>query len=173
MSFVFLNAFVVFHHRKRNERFFTAGRLLVDLITTSTVKVAKQIASKRDRRPAHTRALEQVSAEAQELRRTLLKTYAGERLRRTFDWALSSGGDDDVSPYLSKLTEMEQRLFHHGSSALAAYQQWRLFGNRHLIAGITSRRASITATPANPTNSRPVTPGVEEQEHRDKRQRVA
>jgi hypothetical protein len=108
--------------------------------------VAKAIAStprwRNARRTAHTQALERVSGEATELRRTLLKTYAGERLRKALNWALSSGGDDDVSSYLSLLTEMEQRLFHQGAASQAAYDQWKIFGNRRLIAGVSQQPQS-------------------------------
>jgi hypothetical protein len=151
--------------------------MLVDLVQRSSTKVAKAIAStprwRNARRLAHTQALEKVSEEAQDLRRTLLKTYAGERLRRTFDWALSSGGDDDVSNYLSRLTEMEQRLFYRGSSAVAAHQQWMLFGNRRLIVGPPKSSSTTATTPApEQSNARPVTPGEDDQEHRDKRRRL-
>lgn len=151
--------------RKWNERFFLSGTKLVNMIETSTKKVAEAIrtnhfrhngngssnnGTNNPRRMKHTQALEQVSREARSLRQTLLKTYGGERLRRTFDWALSSGGDDDVSNYLSHLTEMEQDLFHCGSSAVVAHQQWTLFGNRHLLAGwknFTSHNSNRSFTP--------------------------
>ncbi|KAL3923839.1 MAG: hypothetical protein SGILL_001415 [Bacillariaceae sp.] len=126
--------------RKRNERFFLAGRMLVDLIETSSTQVAKEISSMRRnaRRQAHAQYLKQVSEEARALRRTLLKTYAGERLRKNFDWALSSGvGDDDVSQYLGKLTVMEQRLYYTGASASVAMEEWKIFGNRRLLMGPT------------------------------------
>jgi hypothetical protein len=148
---------VLYSRRKRNERFFLAGRMLVDLIERSSTKVAKAITSlprwRNARRLAHTQALEQVSEEARDLRRTLIKTYAGERLRKVFDWSQSSGGgDDDVSFYLSKLTAMEQRLFYTGSSAVASLEEWKRCGNRHLLAG------PVAATPS--SNKRPVvTPG--------------
>ena len=152
--------------------------MLVDLVERSSLKVAKVIAKTRSsRRTAHTKALEQVSAEAQALRRTLLTTFAGERLRRTFDWALSSGGDDDVSHYLSKLTEMEQRLFYRGSSAVAAQEEWMMFGNRQRF-GSNKMKAMTTPTAAsNASTSRAVTPGDElhedtGDEHRDKRRRL-
>ena len=150
--------------------------MLVDLIEKSSIKVAKVIAKTRSsRRNAHTRALEQVSAEAQELKRTLLTSFAGERLRRTFDWALSSGGDDDVSHYLSRLTEMEQRLFYRGSSAVAAFEQWMMFGNRQWFA--SSSKPKATATPGPSGNARAVTPGSEpndknDEGHREKRRRL-
>lgn len=149
--------------------------MLVDLVEQSSKKVAEAIVStprwRSNRREAHTQALEQVSEDARELRRTLIKAYAGERLRRTFDWALSTGGDDDVSHYLGKLTEMEQNLFFRGSSAVAAYQQWRLYGNRRLIAG--DQKAKVTFTPVPQAHTRPVTPGLDDEEgNREKRQRV-
>lgn len=132
--------------------------MLVDLIERSSTKVARAITSiprwRSARRLAHTQALEQVSEEARELKRTLIKMYSGERLRKVFDWSQSSGGgDDDVSSYLSKLTEMERRLFYTGSSTLAALEEWKLFGNRRLLSG-----PLVLATPA--SNKRPVvTPG--------------
>jgi hypothetical protein len=62
------NICIPFFCRKRNERFFLAGRMLVDLIERSSKKVAKAIASTprwcSTRRMAHTKALEQVSEEA-------------------------------------------------------------------------------------------------------------
>jgi hypothetical protein len=154
--------------------------MLVDVIEHSSKKVAKAIAStpgwRNARRTAHTQALEQVNQEAVELKRTLLKTYTGERLRRTLDWALSSGGDDDVSHYTSKLTEMEQRLFDKGASAVAAQQHWKLFGNRRLVVGTPkTNNAANTATTTTMDASdkiRPVTPGTEHETQRDnKRQR--
>jgi hypothetical protein len=164
--------------RKRNERFFLAGRMLVDVIEHSSKKVAKAIAStpgwRNARRTAHTQALEQVNQEAIELKRTLLKTYTGERLRRTLDWALSSGGDDDVSHYTSKLTEMEQRLFDKGASAVAAQQHWKLFGNRRLVVGTPKTNSTATTTTLDASDKiRAVTPGAENETQRDnKRHRV-
>jgi hypothetical protein len=112
--------------------------MLVDLIETSSMEIAKAISAMRRnaRRQDHVQYLKAVSEEARALRRTLLKTYAGERLRQNFDWALSSGvGDDDVSQYLSKLTVMEQRLYYTGASAAVALEEWKIFGNRRLLMG--------------------------------------
>jgi hypothetical protein len=151
-----------FPGRKRNERFFIAGRMLVDLIERSSTKVARAITSlprwRSARRLAHTQALEQASEEARDLKRTLIKMYSGERLRKVFDWSQSSGGgDDDVSGYLSKLTEMEQRLFYTGSTTVAALEDWKLFGNRRLLCG------PVAATPAS-TKRAVVTPGERDPE---------
>ena len=144
--------------------------MLVDLIERSSRRVAKAIAatrSRNNRQAAHTLALEQVSEEAQELRRILLKSYAGDRLRRTFDWALSSGGDDDVSSYLSKLTEMEQRLFLEGASAIQKFDEWSLFGNRRLISWNGGNNNPMT--PVATTTTTAMTPGSAEQEETRRR----
>jgi hypothetical protein len=123
--------------------------MLVDVIDQSSIKVAKAITSsprwRTAQRLAHTQALKQLSEEARDLRRTLLKTYAGERLRKNFDWSQSSGGgDDDVSSYLSKLTEMERRLYYTGASAVAAQEEWKLVGNRRLLMGPINNLNSLT-----------------------------
>ncbi|KAG7362859.1 Gins complex like protein [Nitzschia inconspicua] len=166
--------------RKRNERFFLAGRMLVDLIERSSTQVAKEISSMRRnaRRQAHAQYLKQVSEEARDLRRTLVKTYAGERLRKVFDWSMSSGaGDDDVSQYLSKLTFMEQRLYYAGASAAMALEEWKLFGNRRLLMGPT--RTVQTPMPKQSeeqedgiSRKRHVTPGEQEGRPLGQRQRV-
>lgn len=171
--------------RKRNERFFLSGRRLVHLIEKSSTQVAKAIASlPRSRKNnnnsmiRHTQALRQVSEEARSLRRTLLQTYAGERLRKVFDWSQSGAGgtgsgdcDDDVSGYLNQLTEMEQRLYYAGSSAVADLEEWKIFGNRRLWMGPTTTsnnddkngttNATTTQSPSANAIKRSVTPGEE------------
>ena len=146
----FANTLSLLLYRKKNERFFLAGKILIDLIQHSSEKVATAIASsprwrQNARRTAHTRALEQVSQEASELKRTLLKTFAGERLRLMFNWALSTGGDDDVSKFLAKLTEMEQRLFTTGATAVANKEHWSVFGSRKLVSSNATKRRSVEA----------------------------
>jgi len=186
--------------RKRNERFFLSGRRLVHLIEQSSTQVAKAIASlPRSRKNnnnsmiRHTQALRQVSEEARSLRRTLLQIYAGERLRKVFDWSQSGAGgtgsgdcDDDVSGYLNQLTEMEQRLYYAGSSAVADLEEWKTFGNRRLWMGPTSTSNSdhnipnATESPnasnrnSSGTHKRTVTPGEETRqlEPTDQRRRL-
>ena len=171
-------------YRKRNERFFLSGRRLVHLIEKSSTQVAKAIASLPKSRKSnnnnmirHTQALRQVSEEARSLRRTLLQTYAGERLRKVFDWSQSGADgtgsgdrDDDVCGYLNKLSEMEQRLYFAGASAVADLEEWKTFGNRRLWMGPmpTSTSDKIAQQPTdspNPSGStgykRSVTPGEE------------
>jgi len=63
---------------------------------------------------------------------TIIKTYTGERLRQTLDWALSSVGDD-VTAYTNRLTEMERRLFHSGATAAAGHDCWKLYGTRRVL----------------------------------------
>lgn len=172
--------------RKRNERFFLSGRRLVHLIEQISTQVAKAIASlPRSRKNnsnngmiRHTQALRHVSEEARSLRRTLLQTYAGERLRKVFDWSQSGSGgtgsgdrDDDVSGYLNQLTQMEQRLYHAGASAVADLEEWNVFGNRRLWMGPV---AAATNNPSSSSNNntatrngsgaykRPVTPGEDD-----------
>jgi len=155
--------------RKRNERFFLSGRRLVHLIEESSTEVAKAIAKLPRRNSSnsmirHTQALKLVSEEARALRRTLLQTYAGERLRKVFDWSQSSGSsggsnsgsgdyDDDVSGYLNQLTEMEQRLYYAGSSAVADLEEWKLFGNRRLWKGPTQKTTTKPITSDSPRNN--------------------
>ena len=157
---------IAFHHlpltlttpynRKRSERFFLAGQILVNLIERSSTHIAKEITSmprwrSTNRMAVHTQALQQVSEEALALRKTLLKLYAGSRLRKNFDWSQSSGGnDDDVSSYLIKLTEMEQRLYYTGSYAVSSLEEWKLIGNRRLMMGpMSTSNSNTTRTPMN------------------------
>lgn len=168
------------HSRKRNERFFLAGRMLVDVISQSAIKGTESLTKLRTNknRLAHTRAMEQLSLEVKELRRVLIKLYAGERLRKIFDWSLSGvGGEDDVSTYLSKLTELEQRLFYTGSSASAALEEWKVFGNRRLLMGpVRPPKATTTMTTTTAFNKdnkrRAVTPGLDDQDRPGLRQRI-
>ena len=135
----------------------------------------------------HTRALRQVSEEARSLRRTLLQTYAGERLRKVFDWSQSGTGgtgsgdcDDDVSGYLNQLTEMEQRLYYAGSLAVTSLEEWKTFGNRRLLMGpmptVSSEETKQTTTTSpntagNSNYKRTVTPGEEVRQLEPKEQR--
>jgi hypothetical protein len=180
-------------NRKRNERFFLSGRRLVHLIEQSSTEVAKAIAKLPRRNSSnsmirHTQALRQVSEEARSLRRTLLQTYAGERLRKVFDWSQSSGGgkesggsggdyEDDVSGYLNQLTEMEQRLYYAGSSAVTDLEEWKLYGNRRLWMGPTQKKNnnnnnSNSSSNSNNNNNKATTtatPGGKGSSHNNKR----
>jgi hypothetical protein len=73
--------------------------------------------------------IDQVVQEAEELRRVLVSTYAGDRMLRTFDWSMTSF-NDDVSIYTRRLTDIEVRLFRRGAEAAAAYIHWRKHGTR-------------------------------------------
>ena len=185
----FLNLLLIYNttqhtqNRKRNERFFLSGRRLVHLIEQSSTEVAKAIAKLPRRNSSnsmirHTQALKQVSEEARSLRRTLLQTYAGERLRKVFDWSQSSGGgkesggsggdyEDDVSGYLNQLTEMEQRLYYAGSSAVTDLEEWKLYGNRRLWMGPTQKKKNNNNSNNKATTT--TTPGGKSGSHNNKR----
>jgi hypothetical protein len=127
--------------------------MLVDLIETSSKAVAKAIASspswrQNAKRTSHTRALEIVNEEAMDLKTVLKKIFGGERLRKSMDWALSVGGDDDLSGFLNKLDEMEKRLFHQGSLAVAQKEQWTMFGNRYVF--VTQNKKRVVPRPVSP-----------------------
>ena len=55
-----------------------------------------------------------------------------------------------MSNYLSKLTEMERRLYYTGAMAVAAMEEWKLVGNRRLLMGpmvSNNTHNVVTATP--------------------------
>jgi len=161
--------------RKRNERFFLAGRMLVDVLERGADKGLKELnkhGSTSSNKIAHRQALEVLASEVQELRRTIIKLYAGERLRRIFDWSSSGmgamdGNVDDVSSYLERLTAMERQLFYTGQNAVASFDDWKMFGNRRLLMGpVRPPRATsvavattTTAQQQEQTKRRTVTPG--------------
>ena len=81
--------------------------------------------------------------ESTALRRTLVTTYAGERMRRILDWTLSSI-DDDVSAFTNRLTTLEMQLFHRGASAAAAHAAWKIGGSRRIaVSGMALRSAAM------------------------------
>jgi len=92
--------------RSKNERYFRSGVQLVNLIDEcANVIPAKAVTADKSRRRTNISIMQGLSREAKDLRQTLLETFTGERLRRTFDWTLSSFGDD-VSIFTRRLTEM-------------------------------------------------------------------
>ena len=84
-----------------------SGIFLVDLIKKCVNASNKSRTSQRNPRAAE---IIEIERESQELKQTLLLTYTGARLRRTFDWTLSNI-EYDVSAYTERLTEIERRLF--------------------------------------------------------------
>jgi hypothetical protein len=79
--------------------------------------------------------------EADQLQETLLKSYTGARLRRIFDWTLSSI-EDDVSHYTKRLSQMELALFQRGAQASHAYSLWKCYGTRRIHVSETALRMS-------------------------------
>jgi len=118
--------------RSKNERYFRSGVRLVNLIQEcANILPAKAPTANKSRRRVHTSAMKELQREAKYLRQTLLVTFTGERLRRTFDWTLGSIGDD-VSMYTCRLTEIELELFVKGACAAAAHHEWKNFGSRRI-----------------------------------------
>lgn len=150
--------------RKRNQHYFMSGRMVVDLIENyakSTAANSESTPGRRNQRRT-TAAVQKLELEAAELRRTLLMTYTGERLRKTLDWSMSSVGDD-VTAYTKRLTEMELKLFVAGASATAAHLEWKTFGSRKVHVCDENAR--------NSKQSRAVTPSVEERQEQDVKKR--
>lgn len=75
------------------------------------------------------------------LKKSLLESYTGARLRRIFDWTLSSI-EDDVSHYTKRLSQMELALFHRGAQASHAYSLWKSYGTRRIHVSETALRTS-------------------------------
>ena len=134
--------------RKKNERFFMSGNLLVDLVERcSKVLLAS---SARGRRGVRDAAAAQVAREAAELRRTLIVTYSGDRMRRILDWTLSSI-DDDVTNFTRRLTCLEMILFREGAAAASAHASWKANGSRRIAVSGTALRSAALGRRADQT----------------------
>ena len=153
--------------------------MIVDVLERGADKGLKELnkqGSTSSNKIAHRQALEALASEVQELRRTIIKLYAGERLRRIFDWSSSGigamdGNVDDVSTYLERLTAMERQLFYTGQNAVASFDDWKMFGNRRLLMGpvrppratsvavATTTTSTMAAQQQQQTKRRTVTPG--------------
>jgi hypothetical protein len=136
--------------RKKSERFYMSGMALVDLIHACVQGFHQNNANTSSNNTQATR-MNRLHNESQELKRTLLMTYTGARLRRTFDWTLSNI-EDDVSSYTEKLTEMEQMLFRCGASASHAFVMWKLHGSRRICVSETALRAGTMSCSAGKEN---------------------
>ena len=103
--------------------------------------------------------MKEVFKETKLLRKTLLATYTGERLRRTFDWALGSTGDD-VSLYTSRLSEMELNLFVKGACASTSHNEWKNYGSRRILVSAASlaTRSFMTSASLKNQQATKVTP---------------
>ena len=60
------------------------------------------------------------------LRRILLRTYTGPRLRATLDWSWYAM-QEECSAYVQTLTELERQLFRAGASGTGAHYDWKQF----------------------------------------------
>lgn len=127
-----------------NERFFLAGRQVIDLMEKHSMLVSEAIR----RTPSSTRAnraklenLQALQSEANNLRRTLCAVYTGTRLAQTLNWALSSVGED-VTAHLSKLSVMETRLFRCCSVAATTQNAWKTYEYAQYLPRATGRIAA-------------------------------
>jgi hypothetical protein len=99
------------------------------------------------------------------------KTYSGARLSQTLDWALSSVGDD-ITAFISKLTDMEKRLYQQAASTAASHQTWKLYRDRRWIP----RQHAVTKRSNRSKSARTVSPFDDDRqisERSDKRARAS
>lgn len=158
--------------RVKNERYFRSGVRLVNLIQEcETISPAKAMTSNKLRRRMHTAAIQELVREAKDLRQTLLVTFTGERLRRTFDWTLGSVGDD-VSMFTRRLTEMEMNLFQMGACAASAHYEWKNFGSKRIPVSTALLNTKQYTTPTMRVRAKKVTPEKETDQPYSKIQRV-
>ena len=114
-----------------SSRYFLAGRHVLEVLEESARRARRPLEQQRmsRERTRELQALETLTTEVDEVRKVLLTTYSGDRLRRTVNWALSSVGDD-VSSLLPQLTEMELRLFQTGAQAAQNMRDCKVLGPR-------------------------------------------
>lgn len=135
--------------RSKNEHYFASGMLLVDLVRRAAAVAAANnrrasSSTANSRRSAHAAAMAELDREALELRSSLLRAFAGERLRRNFDWTLSAVSDD-VSHHIEKLSSLEVKMFQKGAEAASAVEAWRETGNRRIAVSGAALRARAMA----------------------------
>jgi hypothetical protein len=146
--------------RKRHERFFECGKMLTELIESSSVTVKKALRPSGPRldreRAKRMNEIDYLVQESNKIKITLLNVYKGQRMAQTLDWALSSVGDD-VTMYTCKLTDIERRLFRAGAIASNNHQCWKLHGNRRLYVGQANTVTTTVTTIMNGCNSNTIT----------------
>ena len=154
--------------------------MIVDVLERGADKGLKELnkpSSTSSNKIAHRQALEALASEVQELRRTIIKLYAGERLRRIFDWSSSGigpmdGNVDDVSKYLERLTAMERQLFYTGQNAVASFDDWKMFGNRRLLMGPVRPPRATSVAVATTTTTTTMASQQQQQQQQTKRRTV-
>ena len=139
---------------EKSERFYMAGMTFIDLIHQIVNKFLPMNEGRRSssRNNPQIAMMNRLYNESQELKRTLLLTYTGPRLRQTFNWTMSSNTEDDVSSYTKKLTEMERRLFQCSSDASYAFMMWKLYGSHRIVVSETAMRAKVMSVNRNTQN---------------------
>ena len=154
------------HHSNKNDHFFLAGTLLINLLLRTAYVHKRNSSSTRSRSrgatDAESQAMEQLNYEARSLQHSLLTTMMGERLCRNFDWTLSAldAMEDDVSDWVQRLSVLERNMFIRGVYASGAVKSWREYGcTRMGVSLAVIKGRGMGATPsANVEKTRVVTP---------------
>ena len=154
------------HHSNKNDHFFLAGTLLINLLLRTAYVHRRNSSSTRSRSrgatDAESQAMEQLNYEARSLQHSLLTTMMGERLCRNFDWTLSAldAMEDDVSDWVQRLSVLERNMFVRGVYASGAVKSWREYGcTRMGVSLAVIKGRGMGATPsANVEKTRVVTP---------------
>lgn len=118
-----------------------SGISLVNLLQKQSQSLSRSKATQNN-------IIQKLKRESQQLKKCLLQTFTGARMRRIFDWTLSHI-EDDVSAYTKKLTEMEQRLFERGAVASHSLMLWKLYGTRRIHVSESALRSRILGNNVN------------------------
>ena len=150
--------------RQKCERYYMSGMALIDLIhrnvqafdrlnnnSPSSQRREQRRRSNHNSNNTQANLMNKLYNESQELKRTLLLTYTGPRLRQTLNWTMSPNTEDDVSAYTKKLTEMERRLFQLSSEASLACMMWKLYGSHRIHVSEMAMRAKVVMTTSTTT----------------------
>ena len=153
------------HHSNKNDHFFLAGTLLINLLLRTAYVHKRNSSSTRSRSrgatDAESQAMEQLNYEARSLQHSLLTTMMGERLCRNFDWTLSAldAMEDDVSDWVQRLSVLERNMFIRGVYASGAVKSWREYGcTRMGVSLAVVKGRGMGATPSGNEKARVVTP---------------
>ena len=131
--------------RQKSEHYYMAGLALINTIY-HTIQSFDRQSKRNNNNSTHTntqRFMNRLHNESQELKRTILLTYTGARLRTILDWTMSSNTEDDVSAYTKKLTEMERRLFRCSADASYAFMMWKLHGSHRIVVSDMALRSKV------------------------------
>jgi len=123
---------------KGGRYYYSAGVDLVNLVRSQELAMRGRAEAARDNDLVHLRK------EAAALKRTILQTYSGERLRRILDRSLGCN-QQDTEAFAVRLTEDEKAVFFEGLSATGAYRRWKNNGMRPILNVFRRRDVSTTS----------------------------